>query len=327
MAGKKIIAAADKLMNYRGYYTGNTPMVLLFHRVDNLSTDPYLLAVSQENFHAQVSFLKKEYNLLSTEEFAGCLTSRKRLPKKTILLTFDDGYADNLYKAIPILENLGAEALFFITTSLLGTDKEFWWDELERIFLLTKDLPPILRFVTGKQEHEFTTGSAEEARKTFNQLHPIIKYQHYETRDKLLAYFRKWAGIGDTGRATHRVMNWEEVKTFSQSKSAVIGAHTLHHSPLSIFNYQTQLEEIGQSKKLLEDKINKPVNYFSYPFGIKRDYNADSIAICRELGFSLSFSNFPGYVHKYTDLFQIPRILVRNWSVDELKVNLTKFQG
>ena len=155
----------------------------------------------------------------------------------------------------------------------------------------------------------------------------MIKYIHFEKREKLLSDFRTWADISNAGRETHKLMTWDETVKMSKSKSAVIGAHTLHHVPLSLINYNEQLKEIKDSKDLLESRLQLPVKYFSYPYGAKKDYNTDSVNICKGLGFTLSFSNFPGYIGRKTDKFQLPRILIRNINASELKTHLKKFHG
>lgn len=301
-------------------------MVLLYHRVCSLDSDPQLLSVSPENFYDQVSYLKKEYALLTADEFADFVTRNKSLPPKSILLTFDDGYADNFKTALPILESLGAQALFFITTSNIDTNKELWWDELERIFLTTDKLPEVLVLKT-ENNTAFATESEMDRNNIYHKLHPKIKYSHFKEREKMLSDFRTWAGISNTGRETHRLMSWDEVVQMSKSKSAVIGAHTVHHVPLSVINYNEQLKEIKDSKDQLESRLQLPVKYFSYPYGAKKDYNADSINICKSLGFTLSFSNFPGYIGRHTDKFQLPRVLVRNINLSEFKTHLKKIHG
>lgn len=122
----------------------DTPaVILLYHRVTDLSQDPQQLAVSPENFAAHLDILRKKYFLISIDEFVEIVTKGKKMPAKTVVITFDDGYADNLHEAIPILESKKAQAIFYITTSQIGTQRELWWDDLERIFLTGDTLPPL----------------------------------------------------------------------------------------------------------------------------------------------------------------------------------------
>jgi peptidoglycan/xylan/chitin deacetylase (PgdA/CDA1 family) len=115
------------------------------------------------------------------------------------------------------------------------------------------------------------------------------------------------------GREQNRSLSHAELITLANSCWATIGAHTATHTPLSILSEEQQREEIVSSKRTLETLLNKGVAVFSYPFGRKKDYNSASIRICREAGFKKSAANFPGQAHRWTDSYQIPRQLVRNW--------------
>src|SRR4051812_15112248 len=90
--------------------------VLLYHRVLEQSYDPQMLAVTPENFYEQLLFLKKKGPFLSIDEFAEILKTGKKFPRNAFLITFDDGYADNLINALPILENLELPAVFYVAT-------------------------------------------------------------------------------------------------------------------------------------------------------------------------------------------------------------------
>jgi peptidoglycan/xylan/chitin deacetylase (PgdA/CDA1 family) len=109
------------------------------------------------------------------------------------------------------------------------------------------------------------------------------------------------------------------------SAAAVIGAHTHSHPALSTLNYQRQLHEINTSKEILEKIIRKKIVHFSYPYGTKKDYNSDSINACREAGFDIVSANFYNQMHSWTDAFQLPRILVRNWEPALFREKLSKF--
>lgn len=300
-------------------------LLLLYHRVTNLGLDPQSLSVKPDHFYEQIDFLKKNYSLLTVEEFCECFTRRKKLPPKSVVLTFDDGYADNYHEALPILESLKAQALFYITTSNLDTDKELWWDELERILLGPHSLPDSIETLNAGETLRFPTSSSAERSSSYNSLHPYLKYAHPEERNKMLELLRESAGIGPNGRETHRLMTTEELRHLSNSHGAVIGAHTINHPSLSVLSYKQQWQEIAESKRILETMLNNNILHFSYPYGSKKDYNADTVEICRQLGFKMVCSNYFGQVHSWTNRFEIPRVLVRDWNGQLFSEYMTKF--
>lgn len=91
--------------------------VLMYHHV---SPKPGLVTCSPENFRAQMGWLAGSgWKTLSTDAFAEALASG-RMPKKSVLVTFDDGYLDNWVYAHPVLEEFGQRATIFLITGWIG---------------------------------------------------------------------------------------------------------------------------------------------------------------------------------------------------------------
>jgi len=300
-------------------------VILLYHRVTHLKNDPQLLSVTPENFYEQVSLLRKKYTLLKIEEFSDLITRKKKIPRNAVVLTFDDGYADNYQEALPILESLNSQALFYITTSNLDTNKELWWDELERIFLCDAILPPSIDIAIRDKPYHFPTATVKERFDIYYAIHPLLKYTSIAERNKVISELQQWAGLSTEGRSTHRLVTIDELQKMNASAAAVIGAHTINHPALSTLSYEEQLSEICLSKAFLEKMLDKEVEHFSYPFGSKKDYNRNSIKACKESGFKIVCANYYNQAHSWTDIFQVPRILVRNWDKPAFIQQLPKF--
>jgi len=89
--------------------------VLLYHQTTKKIHDPQLLAVSPANFRKHLKFLKRNYRIISPDEFEASINSGKAI-NNSVLVTFDDGYADNLSETVPILEDENTPAIFFVAT-------------------------------------------------------------------------------------------------------------------------------------------------------------------------------------------------------------------
>jgi len=292
--------------------------ILLYHRVTNLETDPQLLAVSTENFYEQIKYLKKYCNVLRIDEFLEIKKKKGKFPRKSCVLTFDDGYADNYLEALPILEANNMQAIFYISTCNLNTDREFWWDEMERVLLLTEKTPAELKTRLNETEKEFCTTNYELCLDAYNFLLPVLRNMNPNKRNKKIEEFAQWSG-NMKGRETHRSLTYEELKALDRSDSVVIGAHTHNHPSLAALNYNDQFEEIKVSKDILESCLQRKIVHFSFPFGAKGDYNQNTLKICKELGFEMVCSNFAGHVFKEVAIMELPRLLVRNWNIKEFK--------
>ena len=95
-----------------------------------------------------------------------------------------------------------------------------------------------------------------------------------------------------------------------------IGAHTIDHSILATLPISEQQQQITQSKATLEEIIGKPADSFSYPYGTRSSYTADTVGLVADAGFTCACANFPATVRPTTDPYQIPRILIRDWTCD-----------
>lgn len=104
-----------------------TAVILTYHRIATVSHDPRLLCVRPEVFDTQIKFLQQNTDVISLSELEHRLNT-KQLQGNEAVLTFDDGYVDNLTNALPILEKYNVPATIFVTTSQLGKLASFSWD-------------------------------------------------------------------------------------------------------------------------------------------------------------------------------------------------------
>ena len=294
-------------------------LVLLYHRVTSLPADPEMLAVSPENFHAQLRYLKEHFPIVRFDE------NWTTAPKPAVAITFDDGYADNALEALPILEDVGVAATFFISTGTIGTRSEFWWYELERILLGTPHPPSRLALEDERFGRSWLTATPAERQACYRELVQLMNNTDGHRRSNWLAQLRHWAGAHGEASDRHRSMTVDELRLLAGSGNVTIGAHTVTHTRLSCLSPEAQREEIITSKAHLEAWLGRDISTFSYPFGRRSDYTHQSMALCRQSGFIKAAANFPGQAHHWTDPYQIPRHLVRNWPVATFAAKLRTF--
>lgn len=101
--------------------------ILLYHKVNDVTNDG--LTVSSKTFDSQMRNLSRHYNVISVGELLAKLSNKENFKRRTVAITFDDGYEDNYLNAAPILKKYNLPACFFVTVGYIGTDKRFAWDE------------------------------------------------------------------------------------------------------------------------------------------------------------------------------------------------------
>jgi len=291
-------------------------VVLCYHRVAFIPSDPHLLAVSPDNFRSHMKYLKQNFQVVRFED------DWSRMRRPAIAVTFDDGYADNAFEALPTLEALEIPATFFISTGNIGTAEEFWWDELERLVTGKSGYP--LRFELEDPGHgrSWPTTTVEQRNAMHGDIHHLIMKINAERRSGWLQQLREWAGQCGAAEEANRSLTRDELKSLAQNQWVTIGAHTVTHSRLSALSEEEQRYEIISSKQQLEKLLERELNVFSYPFGKRNDFDMTSVRICREAGFLKAAAAFPGEAHRWTDPYQIPRHFVYNWDLDTFTARL-----
>ena len=130
---KKVKKISKKLVASKG-------LVLMYHRISNNYPDPWNLNVSEENFRSHLNLFNKHYNVLPLIEFDK-LRRVGKLPQRALTITFDDGYADNVSLAAPLMLEAEIPAMFYICTGTLGEASGMWWDILAEVVYRGHDLP------------------------------------------------------------------------------------------------------------------------------------------------------------------------------------------
>jgi peptidoglycan/xylan/chitin deacetylase (PgdA/CDA1 family) len=304
----------------RGLNLLDPPVIVLgYHRVTRLPSDPHQLAVTPENFREQMQYLRHHCRIVRLD------ADWSDLREPAVAVTFDDGYVDNLHQALPILAEAEVPATFFICTGPLSTRGEFWSDELEHLVRGEGDRPGT--FVLDDREHgcRWPSAGRDERLALHDRLRGLMLKIPPQRRDTWLDQLRFWAGSDRMGRDAYRALTPAELCVLSASPLVTLGAHGVTHTPLAVLSEEEQREELAQSKHRLEVLSGRDVTVFAYPFGRREDYSRTTCRLCRETGFRRAVTTLPGQVHRWTDPLQIPRQLVRDWDARTFAARLERF--
>lgn len=292
------------------------PTVLLYHRIADDPVDAQLLAVSPENFEEHLMLLTARCRVLPLLDLLEEV-QEGILNLNTVALTFDDGYLDVLSNALPILEKYRAHATVFVTSGMVGSDREFWWDELERLFLTGDDLPESIEINFTDEAVKLGLKTPRERLRALDGIAAILRNASPDEIDMFIGQLFGGLGLDRTGRATHRILNNGQLLEMSSSRHIEIGSHTITHPLLSAMSKEKQRQEIVQSKEQLEGLLKRQVRLFSYPFGSDDSFTGESEQLVREAGYAAGIANIQGSITLPLDLYSVPRILVRNWQENE----------
>jgi peptidoglycan/xylan/chitin deacetylase (PgdA/CDA1 family) len=264
-------------------------VILMYHRIGVVERDPWRLAVTPARFAEQLAVIKDVFHPLPLQALRESIAMRQ-IPRDTAVITFDDGYRDNLTTAQPLLGEYDLPATLFVTTGYLDSERDFWWDELEDVCA------------------ELGTDSRTE----WQRLQRLSCAERENALDEL------WQRAGCTRPAASRTMTSDDLLELA-SELFEIGAHTVSHPPLSTLTRRAQLEEIGASKDRLEALVGRPVTSFSYPHG---DYSTITRRAVACAGFTTACTTVGGAVAGGSRPLELPRLHVLDWSGDEFEARL-----
>ncbi|MEH2367734.1 polysaccharide deacetylase family protein [Nostoc sp.] len=317
-------------------------LILMYHRVAEVELDPWSLCVTPQYFAEQLEVLQKKTHPISLKQFVQAHRDGK-IPDRAVVVTFDDGYADNLHYAKPILERYSIPATVFVSTGYIGKEREFWWDELERLLLQPGTLPEKLSLNISGSLYHWELGQAANYTEQDYESDRICKAWEAKPGSRMSFYYSIWqvllplpereclkaldelviwANAESTVRKTHRSLLPEEVCALGQGDLVEIGAHTVTHPFLSAQSTELQRYEIQQSKAALEEMLNCPVTSFSYPFG---NYTPETLELTRTIGFDCACTTTEDIVWRQSNSFQLPRFGIENWNGEEFAKQLARW--
>jgi peptidoglycan/xylan/chitin deacetylase (PgdA/CDA1 family) len=312
-------------------------LVLMYHRIAVSQNDPWGLCVSAERFAQHLTILRSQALIVPLSDLAA---GRVPSTRRTVALTFDDGYADNLHAAKPVLERFESPATVFVATAPLDQAREFWWDELERILLQNRSLPPSLKLDIGGQTSrweldratdlpadEWRTGhtwraweqSSTPRQALYLDLWNRIRPLPHDEQQSVLTRLADWAAVDRLPRSSHRTLSPSELVALAGDGLVEIGAHTVTHPLLPSLPPPVQRTEIARSKEVLETIVGRDVSSFAYPFGAHDD---GTVSLVRECGFSVACASTPDRAPGDVGLLRLPRVGVQDWTREEFSARL-----
>lgn len=274
--------------------------ILIFHRVHARGDSIFPSEPDAVRFERLMRFVASSFRVLALSEAVNCLANGS-LPSRALVITFDDGYADNAEVALPILQRCGLTASFFISTGFLDGGR-MWNDSvIECLRACRHSEIDLESFGLGR----CSLMDASERRRVIESLLPTIKYLGLGERDEAIVRLKKLCGVTDL--PNNLMMRAEQVRELHRA-GMEIGAHTVHHPILTSLSATEARYDISEGRKRLEAIIDAPVGMFAYPNGKPdHDYNQHHVDLVRNLGFRGAVSTAPGVARPGDDLFQLPR--------------------
>jgi len=274
--------------------------ILIYHRVLAEQDTIFPHETTAASFDAQLSRLKIAFNVLPLAEAVARLKAGT-LPARAACITFDDGYADNLTLALPVLQKHGLHATFFIATAYLNGGRMFNDTVIEAIRHSRSDEIDLSALGLGRHN----VGTPQAKHDAIDKILPQVKYLPLNQREDTVAKLARM--VSATPLPDDLMMTTAQLKTLHAAGMG-IGCHTNRHPILANLDDTALRQEIMEGKEYLESTLGENMTLFAYPNGKPgTDYLPQQAAIVRELGFEAAVSTQWGAARRNSDLFQLPR--------------------
>ena len=290
--------------------------ILIFHRV--LPTHDPLMPGEPDAaaFTARMKWLAKAFRVIPLVEAARRLSDGS-LPPNAACITFDDGYADNLLIAAPILAKLRLNATFFVATGFLDGGRMFNDTVIESVRACRDGVLDLSAIDCG------TWSCANDAARlaTIGGLLDRVKYLPQVERQAKVDAMATAVGLPSR---SDLMMTRQQVRDLKRHGMS-IGAHTVTHPILTSLTHDVARDEIANGRRDLEETLGERVKLFAYPNGKPvRDYDASHATLVREMGFDAAVSTSWGVASRETNLFQLPRFTPWDSNVNRFGLRLAR---
>jgi peptidoglycan/xylan/chitin deacetylase (PgdA/CDA1 family) len=273
--------------------------VFIFHRVLDAPDPLRPSEPDRARFEQIVRFIARRFRVLPLADAAAAL-SLGRVPAAAACITFDDGYADNLLLAAPILLRYGVTATVFVSTAF--SDGSRMWND--SVIEAVRALP-----VGMVDWREFGLGVAhlrddESRRALIAKALPRLKYLPLSERAAVSAEMAQRAGV-----LTMRtpMLTPAQLKAW-RALGFDVGGHTIRHPILARLTSAEAAAEIGGGREQLTEWLGEAPRAFAYPNGVPgRDYGARDVALVRSAGYACAVTTAAGVGRVSTNVYELPR--------------------
>jgi peptidoglycan/xylan/chitin deacetylase (PgdA/CDA1 family) len=265
--------------------TARQPRILMYH---NFCGDgpPAADCTAAAAFRRQLLHLRRHYRPLRLKDLGRHLAAGEEPPARSVAVTVDDGHANFLRFALPLLEELDIPATFFVLSELSNSEGWLWTDKWEYVIAHAgawrTDVPSLAE----------------------------LRRMAASDRELRLLDFARHAGVALPARPPerYRLVTWEDLKRMARSDLIDIGSHSRTHRILSDADDDTSWDEIYGSRRDLESRLDVEIASFCFPNGLPADYRRDQVEMLARAGYSCGVASHFGHVTSRSNRFALPRV-------------------
>ncbi len=307
-------------LRFASRLTGPGAAIVMYHSVmdDPMSAQTTLGGIihSTEIFRRQMEIVARHFHAVSLEDVLLFLNGEKPLPPRAVVITFDDGYADNYQAAKNVLHPLGIPGVFYVVVDCIDRQRLPW--------------PSLLRYAfLSSQKNRWTeaNGTAWILSSTAQRLAAFERASEYccklagAPQDQFVETIQQELGTAPPRMTQRPMMTWDEARALVRD-GHIVGSHTMTHPNMAYIAEADVRTELLNAKTRLEQELAAPTVHFSYPCPALQPHWAErTVQASREIGYKTAVTTDGGVVRRHHDPLSLRRIRPTK-TVEGLRWNL-----
>jgi len=246
-----------------GTLNGRSAAILMYHSVlPNPGQESNSLGDiihSESAFRQQMELLAQDYQPISLDQAVAHVRHGSAFPKRSVVVTFDDGYADNSAFAMPILNRLGIPATFYVTVDCVENRRLPWPTRLRFTFRSTQQFT-----WTDARGKSWSLTDAAKREEAYLAACDDCCQLSGEIQEEFVRRVEQELHSCLPSAANTLMMTYDQVRTLARN-GHIVGSHTMTHPNLAYVKKDDAQRELTESKRHLELELDAPVKHFSYP--------------------------------------------------------------
>lgn len=326
------LGVVEALVRLRAKLPSPWLMSLCYHRTAEISQrgdlDGAVIDASPAQFEQQIGMLAQISTFVGIDDVIGYLHRGKKLPKNPVLVSFDDGYKDCLTISLPVLARHGAKAAFFLPTDFMTERTMFWWDRIAWAVKRTRLERAVLAY-PRRIELDLSSDATRHA--AMDVLNEVVKKTRAMDLPRFLASLDETLDVHIPREVERKLvdevlMTWDDARKLADA-GMDIGSHTRTHRVLQTLEWEDHNGELAGSRRILQERLDRPVRSIAYPVGYSLDDRSDLRRAVIEAGYEVGFSCRSGvlgptlpFARAHHDPYDLPRFLMDpSFHVDRLQ--------
>ena len=314
------------VLRLAGRLHGKGAAILMYHSV---LEDPGCVADSlggmihpRAIFEGQMELLAREFHPMSLDQVGRFVSGEEDLPERAVVVTFDDGYADNFEVAMPILDRLGVPAAFYVTVDCVESRRLPWPSRLRYSFRKTAR-----KEWKGEAAKIWNLGSEREREAAYLAACDRVAMLAGAEQERAVSHIEFDLGTMLPAESGDLMMSWGQVRGLAQ-RGHIVGSHTTTHPNLAHVGVEDARRELVESKRRMESQINAKVVHFSYPCpALFPNWTEQTVEESQRAGYETAVTTSSGLARRNDNPLALKRVGPSK-TVDGLRWNLeTAFAG